>query len=408
MLINPSKPFITKILSIVCTKDNKRYAKIKYIDGALMNVHIYEGQSLSKGDEIECIAETFDKYIEVHQTRKFLYNSLYKKGNLYSFRVIHEGISYIDYNGVYYLKVLDERSSLSHRLYIDYDAKENDYEFLTIIRGSYVRCEVGEINENNIDLKCKYIERFNYYENSYSSEYGSFFLLKENVFDFIDRAHKRLKCENPIEGSVFINFGEGYQSYDVKNYVGGASEKVVINKKVIEKDKPCASVFVINARVDELFNNVSKNIDKRKWKGYKSVDYVAKQEKNIEIGTAGEEWVVQYEQNKLNELGLPNLANKVRWVSKDLGDGLGYDIISYDSDTLEEIYIEVKTTVGHCDNEFFISRNELNASKEIKNYYLYRLFNYEKDANQYNLLIIKGDLSNLCTVPVSYSVRLDY
>lgn len=407
MLINPSKPFRAKVLSVFKARNNKRYARIKHIDGTLTIVHVYEGQNINKGDTIECISETFDKYVEVHQTRKFLYNSLYTIGDTCTFRVIYEEVSYIDFDGLYYLKVFDEKSGLSHRLYIDYDNKEDDYEFLTIIRGSYVRCEIREINENSIDLKCKCIERFNFHEKAYESEYGDFFLLKENVFDFIYRAHIRLKCENPVDGSILIDFGEGYKSYSLKNYVMETCGKVVNDRK-IEKDKRSTSVFVEITNADEIFNKASQSIDNRNKNGHKSVNYVARQEKNIEIGTAGEEWVVQYEQNKLNELRLINLANKVRWVSKDVGDGLGYDVISYDADTLEEIYIEVKTTAGNCNNEFFISRNELNASKKIKNYYLYRLFNYERYANRYDLLIIKGDLSNLCTVPVSYSIKLDY
>lgn len=53
---------------------------------------------------------------------------------------------------------------------------------------------------------------------------------------------------------------------------------------------------------------------------------------------------------------------KVAWVSRDKGDGLGFDILSYDAEG-NEMYIEVKTTLGTEDSSFFISANELEKSK---------------------------------------------
>ena len=93
----------------------------------------------------------------------------------------------------------------------------------------------------------------------------------------------------------------------------------------------------LSAKIDHAENDLQK----RKW------------------GKLGENLVFQQEQADLAQRGRPDLADKVRWVSQEDGDGLGYDIRSYHHSSGEERWIEVKTT--RCRSEktpFFLTENE--------------------------------------------------
>lgn len=58
---------------------------------------------------------------------------------------------------------------------------------------------------------------------------------------------------------------------------------------------------------------------------------------------AGAEFVVRYEIARLSRENQERLAGKVERVSNTRGDGLGYDVLSFDGDGKERL-IEVKTT----------------------------------------------------------------
>lgn len=100
----------------------------------------------------------------------------------------------------------------------------------------------------------------------------------------------------------------------------------------------------------------------------RQVDYPALQKQNAIIGFLGEQIVLNTEKNRLK--GYPGLANKVEHVSQTRGDGLGYDILSFDTYG-NPSYIEVKTTTQGKGTSFYISNNELKfASKHPDNYYI--------------------------------------
>ena len=51
--------------------------------------------------------------------------------------------------------------------------------------------------------------------------------------------------------------------------------------------------------------------------------------------------------------------------------------------------------------------NELERSRmEKDNFYLYRVYNYNEQTDEADLLIIQGGLENLCTVPLTFKVDL--
>jgi hypothetical protein len=129
-------------------------------------------------------------------------------------------------------------------------------------------------------------------------------------------------------------------------------------------------------------------------------DYVARQKRNKVIGDQGEEFVLQYERDRCQ----PKYKNKIVPSSKQEGDGLGYDILSFD-DNGHKKYIEVKTTTGGVGRSFFITGAELERSKkEGNNYYLYRLYNFDAKKMTANFLVLRGDLSGYCINAVEFEV----
>lgn len=107
--------------------------------------------------------------------------------------------------------------------------------------------------------------------------------------------------------------------------------------------------------------------------------------KNKALGDAGEEWVRDLEQTELARAGRRDLAQRVRWVAREVGDGLGYDVESFFPDGRTRL-IEVKTTNYGVLTPFFISRNEVDVSEErAAEYSLYRVHGFGRDPRIYVL-----------------------
>lgn len=123
-----------------------------------------------------------------------------------------------------------------------------------------------------------------------------------------------------------------------------------------------------------------------------SQEEIAEKEANCkEIGLAGEQWVVHFEQTRLIAKGRPELAEAVEHVSVTRGDGLGYDILSYDTNE-RELHIEVKSTPFKIGTPFMITRNELQHAREYPDAArLYRVFElYQKP----RLYMLAGSLED--------------
>ena len=102
-------------------------------------------------------------------------------------------------------------------------------------------------------------------------------------------------------------------------------------------------------------------------------DPVERDFRNRQLGKAGEEFVVDLERRRLAAGDRPDLANKVRWVAMEDGDGAGYDVLSFDLGGKERL-IEVKTTNGAPKTPFFMTRNEMAvAGERAEHWHLYRV-----------------------------------
>jgi hypothetical protein len=130
-------------------------------------------------------------------------------------------------------------------------------------------------------------------------------------------------------------------------------------------------------------------------------NYLEAEMRNRAIGSAGEELAMRYEHERLWRAGKRDLADRIEHVARSRGDGLGYDILSFET-TGQEHLIEVKTTNFGALTPFFVSRNEVGVSEMTEvNYSLYRLFNFRR---QPRLYVLDGPLRRSCELePFQYS-----
>ncbi len=123
------------------------------------------------------------------------------------------------------------------------------------------------------------------------------------------------------------------------------------------------------------------------WSQRKSIkrDYLERESRNRSLGNAGELLVMEYEARRLHSEGASKHADRIEHVSSAMGDGLGFDILSFDADGRER-FIEVKTTAYDAETPFFISPNEIEFSTEQPDkFHLYRLFSFRKKPRMFTV-----------------------
>lgn len=105
-------------------------------------------------------------------------------------------------------------------------------------------------------------------------------------------------------------------------------------------------------------------------------DYTAIEARNSALGLAGELVVAESEARTLFLAGHKKLSNRVEHVARTRGDGLGYDVLSFDPDGRQR-HIEVKTSRYGAATPFFVTDNEVRVSaRSPETYWLYRLYDF--------------------------------
>lgn len=141
---------------------------------------------------------------------------------------------------------------------------------------------------------------------------------------------------------------------------------------------------------------------------YKKVDHIKQAKEHYQIGLKGEQLALEIERKRLLDLGL-DPDKYIKWCSVE-SDSYGYDFESVDvvNQALYPIYVEVKATKDIKDSAFFVSKNELEVSKEKKSAYrVFRIFDITSIAPKY--YIASGEIeTNFYLDPVTYSARYKY
>lgn len=114
-------------------------------------------------------------------------------------------------------------------------------------------------------------------------------------------------------------------------------------------------------------------------------DHLEREARNRSLGLAGEQFALRCEQWRLSELGVGQLAERVKHASVEQGDGLGFDILSFEHDGRER-FIEVKTTTFGERTPFFVSANEVRFARESgPQFHLYRLFDFKSSPRLFEM-----------------------
>ena len=238
---------------------------------------------------------------------------------------------------------------------------------------------------------------------------------RKNLLPLLNnRSEGSIEFKHQNISAVLINFGQPY----IKGYLPRYNyqkilEEIVINylynnlgiedkfKQFADKDVHIKSTvnfekLIIEPPVLGLVAEPSPSYHRSPI----NVNYLEREQSNNKLGKSGEELVLHYEKWVLIKNGKDNLAEQVRWISKEEGDGAGFDILSKNNNGSDK-YIEVKTTKLGKETPFFFSRNELIFSQQhIKDFHLFRLFNFESEARMFTKI---GGLDTIChSVPVSY------
>lgn len=154
--------------------------------------------------------------------------------------------------------------------------------------------------------------------------------------------------------------------------------------------------FITNASSKKM----KKNINSSTFKG-KKIDWNKLNKEKSELGLLGEEFVVKVEKDRLG-----NYKKKIEHISQTEGDGAGYDILSYDGKGNKK-HIEVKTTCGGFNTPFYLTEREKQASENIENYFIYRVYDF--DFLKYTAKIQELDkraISKLKLEPIIYKTNL--
>jgi len=135
----------------------------------------------------------------------------------------------------------------------------------------------------------------------------------------------------------------------------------------------------------------------------RQINYLERESQNRSLGRAGELFALDAEHRRLWSAGARRLADAVEHVSATQGDGLGYDIRSFEMDGRERL-IEVKTTAFGAMTPFFASANEVATSEALPSFHLYRVFKFRRAPR---IFVLPGSLKQSCTLdPVQFRASI--
>lgn len=209
------------------------------------------------------------------------------------------------------------------------------------------------------------------------------------------QGYKPLENYQKLLGEVIDNYLEHNPQFlrDVEQSIDIRSADEELKRpdfaEIIEEPPPTTD------RADE-------SLESRRSYQARKYNYIKREAENRKLGEAGEKFVLEFERHRLIKASRNDLATQVERVSETKGDGLGYDIYSFEEDGTAR-FIEVKTTNFGKSVPFFISANELDFSQDYSSqYYLYRVFNFRHSPK---VFILKGSLKEkFKIVPTTFRV----
>jgi hypothetical protein len=180
--------------------------------------------------------------------------------------------------------------------------------------------------------------------------------------DYLDYFNDHRKYVNsrdikvmPYKRPVQQNLNKSVVTNDTFSVLSNQATNVIKQNSIKPED---LELVLENVAVDIPPQQVGKQINSRN--NFSSFNIQSQEKLNMVIGDMGEEAVANYEKKQFQKSGRNHLAERVEIVSKTIGDGLGYDVLSFDQYGNEK-FIEVKTTRSDSSTaNFSFTRGELN------------------------------------------------
>ncbi|MGB4843389.1 MAG: DUF3883 domain-containing protein [Ferruginibacter sp.] len=208
-------------------------------------------------------------------------------------------------------------------------------------------------------------------------------VLANNGIPFIKGYKPRFKYQQLLEEEVldFLAKNKNILEPEFDSFSNDVSTKKPLEKIDFENflDEDLGSSSVVNESEPD-FRPIKTN-------------FLEKEQNNRTLGEQGEGLIIQFEKWRLIKAGKDSLADKIEWISKDLGDGTGFDILSKNNNGTDR-FIEVKTTKLTKETPIYLSRNEWKfAQLKDKDFFLYRVFNFAANPQ---LFIKQGHYESFC------------
>lgn len=175
-----------------------------------------------------------------------------------------------------------------------------------------------------------------------------------------------------------------HQSDTIKTYDEGF---------VVDKNYSPAKFSLLNPILETVIQPTEVTTIKEKTRRFiaRKIDWEKARDRNNEIGDQGEEFVLEFEIDRLIEtltIDRTKVIQNVQHLSRLQGDGLGYDISSINDDGSPR-YIEVKTTSGDFNQPFYMSKNEKHFFEEYEDSaFIYRVYNFNRETRRGDVRII--------------------
>ena len=240
-----------------------------------------------------------------------------------------------------------------------------------------------------------------YFPNKYLSVFS-----KDHVKNFLAALNMEYDYdlsieENKLKLLLIKNYDERLNKFDNQLFMKFLYSSIYnyMNDEVVSDNSSYDEVEVVEM---DYLNLIENNVG-----APRKVNHTENEINKIIQGNKAEEIVLRFEQNKLHRLNKDDLAQKVEQVSKTKGDGLGYDILSF-NELGEEIYIEVKSKRSFNNAiSFYITENECRFLDKNPNSYVYYVFDvYGKPKiHIINLQRLKA-LGENWKVPVIYKINV--
>jgi hypothetical protein len=159
--------------------------------------------------------------------------------------------------------------------------------------------------------------------------------------------------------------------------------------------------------VEDLFDDPPEQIilpvsDAKPWLSRRGrrIDFAHRDAYNRHLGQLGEKFTVEVERRRLLLAGRDDLAARIEWVALTCGDGLGFDVLSFDEADDSEQLLEAKTTGLGKHFPFYVTENEVRCSEDcLSRFRLYRVFDFGRVPRVY---VVPGPLRRDCLEPVVY------